>query len=55
VKEYRAALGARAVLVEARIRARIDGRIGGVARDQLVNAVPRILERQTRSSRRMRA
>jgi hypothetical protein len=42
-------------MVEARQRARIDGRIGGVAGDARFDLGARFGERQTRSSRRMRA
>jgi hypothetical protein len=57
VKEDRAALDARAVVVEARIGTRVDRRIGGIARDEFANLFARGFERcrgYTRSSRRMR-
>jgi hypothetical protein len=54
MKEHGAALDAGAMVVEARVRARIDARISGVLRDQLANRGASLLERYTRSSRRMR-
>ena len=55
VEEDGAALDADAVIVEARVRARVDRRIGGVASDARANSRARFLERYTRSSLRMRA
>jgi hypothetical protein len=55
MEEHRSALGARAVLVEPRIGARIDRRIGGVARDVGADFVARRFVGYRRSSRRMRA
>jgi hypothetical protein len=45
VEEHGTARGARAVVVEARIGARIDLRIGGVARDPLFDLCARGVER----------
>jgi hypothetical protein len=45
VEEHRGAIGCRAVIVESRIRARVDRRVRGVARDQSANAVARLGER----------
>jgi hypothetical protein len=45
VKEHGAALDLGAMIVESRIRARIDRRIGGVARDQLTDSGLRVRER----------
>jgi hypothetical protein len=48
VEEHRAARGAGAVMVEARIGARIDLRIGGIARDPGLDLCARFVERKTR-------
>jgi hypothetical protein len=48
VKEDDAARRCRAVLVEARIRARIDGGIRGIARDEVADALARVVERRVR-------
>jgi hypothetical protein len=45
VEEHGAARGAGAVMVEARIGARIDLRIGGVARDSGFDLGARVVER----------
>jgi hypothetical protein len=55
VKEYGRLCGLRSVLVEPRIGAWIDRRIGGVAGNERVDFVARSSERYTKSSRRMRA
>jgi hypothetical protein len=55
VEQNGTARRARAVIVEPRMRARIDRRIGGIARDERANSGARLRERYMRSSRRMRA